>query len=88
MFGSGYIEHGTVSISFDDGSCGRKDGNKQIMEEFVPIAWPVFVAICFTWLAIAFFFLAGRKVFFEPYVDESKDEDAGEKTEATAETKA
>ncbi len=56
------------------------------MEDFVPISWPVFVAICFTWLAIAFFFLAGRKVFFEPYI-ESKDEEAEDKADAKAETK-
>lgn len=34
--------------------------------------WPVFIAIVLGWLAMAFFFLAGRKVFFEPY-KEPKD---------------
>lgn len=57
------------------------------MEDFVPIPPAIFVAICFTWLAIAFFFLAGRKVFFEPFVD-SKEEEAEDKSDAKVETKA
>jgi len=43
------------------------------MENFHPIDPWIFIGICFGWLALAFFFLAGRKVFFEPYI-ESKDE--------------
>jgi hypothetical protein len=43
------------------------------MEDFVPINPWVFIGICFGWFALAFFFLAGRKVFFEPYVDKQED---------------
>lgn len=44
------------------------------MENFVPTDPRVFVGICFAWLAIAFFFLGARKVYFEPYsADQSED---------------
>jgi hypothetical protein len=43
-------------------------------ENFVPMDWPVFVGICLGWLALAFFFLAGRKVFFEPFKEPSDSE--------------
>jgi len=44
------------------------------MENFVPTDPRVFIAICFGWLAIAFFFLGARKVYFEPYAaDQSED---------------
>jgi len=46
-------------------------------ENFVPTDPSLFIVICFGWLALSFFFLAGRKVFFEPY-KEQKDGGSGD----------
>ena len=35
--------------------------------------WPILATICFGWLAVALFVLAGRKVFFEPFRDNKEE---------------
>jgi len=45
-----------------------------MLENFQGTDPSVFIGICFAYVAIAFFFLGARKVYFEPYAaDKTED---------------
>ncbi len=65
------------NIVFDCSQLVIKSVEYRIIEECqmpgYQTTWPILATICFGWLALALFLLAGRKVFFEPFRD-SKDD--------------